>query len=247
MSDMTEKRLIGGLKAGYPYLKAGSGLPAWLLPEHSLNSAADKLGDSGILEISQPLDLAKSIVPEQLPDPASFSSEAWQNAVKDWPYLCHVRPVVEAFLEVAERVRAQLPSLRHRIDPRAAWRSMSVILFCPFADQGGELLGDLAGVLGCDAANPAELIRSYATAVERKEILTLEKVNECIVRYSAWDEWAKALQKQILDCQYTPRLIAVTPPLSAELASVLASIMKEGDDESRRDPQRDTGSQVLAP
>jgi hypothetical protein len=40
----------------------------------------------------------------------------------------------------------------------------------------------------------------------------------------------------MLNFSYTPRLIAVAPPLSAELADVLASMIKERqDDEPGRD------------
>ncbi len=227
MSDMTEKRLTKWLEAGYPYLKAGSGLPAWLLPERSLNSAADKLGDSGILQMSQPLDLAKGIVPEQLPDPASFSSEAWQRAVKQWPPLSQVRPVIEAFLEISGRVMVQFRCIRAKVDPMVICHSLAVLLFAPFLAEGRPVVEEVACILGRDASRPAELITGYAEAVISGDTATVEKVNGCILRYSIWAEWAAAVEEEALRCQSNPRLIAVIPPLSSELTNVLALMIKE--------------------
>jgi hypothetical protein len=90
------------------------------------------------------------------------------------------------------------------------------------------------------------LIRSYAGAVNRGDIPTLEKVNQCIVKYSVWQEWASALQEQALSCRYTSKLIAVTPPLSADLIGVLAILMKEEHDEYSGDNPGYPGDQVIA-
>lgn len=244
---MKGQTLTKWLKAGYPHLKAGSGLPAWLLPERNLCQTADEVGDCGILRMSQPLNLAKGIIPDQLPEATAFSAEAWQEAVRQWPPLGQVRPIVEAFLGVAERVTSQLHRIRLMVEPTVVCRNMAVLLLAPFVNQGKPIIEELASILGSDTSHPAELITGYAEAVTKGDTVTVEKVNECIVKYSSWAKWAAILQEQVLRLQYTPRLIAVTPPISSELVCVLASMVKEGQyDESRGDRPGHTSSQVCA-
>jgi hypothetical protein len=246
---MTQGRLITWLKAGYPYLKAGSGLPSWLLPERSLRRTADELGDGSILRMSQPLQLTKGIeaVFDQALDPASFTPEAWQEAVKRWPPLSQVRPVVEAFLEVAGRVRAQFRRIRSGAAPMVICRHLAVLLFAPFIPEGRPVLEELAPILGGSASEPAELIRSYAEAVIDEDAVVVEKVSQCILKYSAWAEWASVLEEETLKCRYTPSLITVTPPPSAELVDALALMIKEAQhDEPRGDNSEHPGGQVRA-
>lgn len=228
MSEMTEQRLIRWLEAGYPYLKAGSQLPAWLLPERSLNSAADKLGDQAILEMSQSLDLAKGTGSGQVPDPATFSPEDWQKAVEHWPPLPQVRPIVEALLGAADRIVAYFCTGEPGTDRMMVCRSMAVLAFAPFITEGKPVIEELACILDGNASQPAELITRYAEVVLSGDGLTVEEINQCIVRYSSWAEWAATVQELTLKCQYTPRLIAVTPPLSPELVGALVSMIKEG-------------------
>lgn len=245
---MAEQKLTRWVKTGYPYVKDGAGLVSWLLPEHGLNRTVDEVGDSGILKVSQPLGVAEGVerLMERAPDPASVSLQAWQDAVRKWQPLSQVRPVIAAFLEVASPVTAQCQGIKSMIDPMVICRSLAVLLFAPFIDQGKALLGELAGVLDRPASAPAELIRSYAGAVNRGDIPTLEKVNQCIVKYSAWQESATALQEEALRCRHTPKLIAVTPPLSAGLAGILTTLMKEGHDEYSGDNPGYPGDQVTA-
>lgn len=54
---MSKQILTEWIEAGYPYLKEGIGLPAWLLPESSLAGTAEALGDDGILKMSRPIGL----------------------------------------------------------------------------------------------------------------------------------------------------------------------------------------------
>lgn len=244
---MVKQTLTRWLKAVFPYLKAGCGLPSWLLPESSLNRTTDAVGDSGLLKVSQPLGLAESVkwLVESEPDPAILSPQAWQDAVKQWPHLPQTGSIIATFYEVADAVMAQFQHIRPKIDPMVICRSMAVLLFAPFVDQGKVLLEELGSVLGTDSSKPAELILSYAESVAREDIARLEKVNECIVKYSAWEEWALALQEEVLRCRYIPRLIAVTPAPSVELASVLALMIKEAQhDELGGDHSEYPGSQV---
>jgi len=245
---MAEDKLTRWVKAGYPYVKEKAGLAPWVLPEHGLNRIADEVGDNGLLKVSRPLGLAEGVerLLESAPDPASVSPQAWQDAVKQWQPLSQVSSVIAAFLEVAGPVMAQCQSNKSRIDPMVICRSLAVLLFAPFIDQGRALLGELASVMDKQANDPAELIRSYAEAVCSSDIPTLEKVNQCIVEYNYWQEWASALQEQVLNCRYTSRLIGVTPPLSAGLVGLLTTLMKEGHDESRGDNPGYPGEPVIA-
>jgi hypothetical protein len=245
---MKEQKLAELIKGGYPYVKDEAGLAPWVLPEHGLNRIVDKVGDDGILKVSRPLGLTENVesLLKSAPDPANVSQPAWQEAVKQWQPLSQVRPVVAAFLEVAVPVMAKYHEIKPKVDPMVICRSLAVLLFAPFIQQGQALLGELAGVLGRPANDPGELIKSYARAVIGGDITALEKVNQSIVKYSAWQEWASALQEQALGCRHTPKLIAVTPPLLADLTGVLAILMKEGHDESGRENPRHPGEPVTA-
>ena len=245
---MKEQKLAELIKSGYPHVKEKAGLASWVLPEHGLNRITDEVGDNGILKVSRPLGLTENMerLLKSAPDPASVPQQAWQEAVKQWQPLSQVSPVIAAFLEVAGLVTAQLHSIRNGVDPMVICRSLAVLLFAPFVEQGQALLSELAGVLGRPANDPAELIKSYAGAVIGGDITALEKVNQSIVKYSDWQEWASAMQERALSCRHTPKLIAVTPPLSAELAGVMAIFMKEGHDESSGDNPGYSGEPVAA-
>jgi hypothetical protein len=151
-----------------------------------------------------------------------------------------------AFVEVAEPIMAQFEKVRPAIDPIVICRCLAVLLYAPLVDRGKMVSQELAGVLGGQADQPARLIVSYATAVIRGDIPTLEKVNQSILKYSDWQEWALALQEEVLRCRLKPKLIAVTPPLSTSLVSTLATMIKEGYDESSGDHSAHSGDQVVA-
>lgn len=225
---MSGEIITGWLKAGYPYLKEGAGLPSWLLPQRSLDLVADELQDSGILRLSRPLRLADSIaaVHDRMPDPSVFSAEAWRQAVSQWPPLTRVKEVVEAYLEVADRVTAQLDQWRGKLDPRVICRGLAVLLLAPLVPQGRRTTEEMAGILGGSAEEPGQLIRGYAEAVIDGDIATVERVNQCIVKCGLWGRWAEKLQ-QTATMKCRPRLIAVTPPLSSELISVLTLMIRE--------------------
>lgn len=235
---MSKETITEWVKAGYPYLKEGAGLPSWALPASSLELVVDELKDSGILGLSRPLKLAGNIeaVHDRMPDPSVFSAEAWQQAVSQWPPLAQVMTVVEAYLEVADRVAAQLGRIGDRIEPAVIRRSLAVLLLAPLVPQGKRLTVEMAGVLAASADQPEQLLRGYAGAVMEGDVATVEAVNQCIVKYSTWAKWAKELQRQTEVMKCRPRLVAVTPPLSSELASVLAVMIKE---EEQDGPGRD--------
>ncbi|MFC1909858.1 hypothetical protein ACFLXC_01010 [Chloroflexota bacterium] len=245
---MAKQKLTNWIKTGYPYIKEGAKLPAWVLPENGLNRMVDQVGDNGILETSQPLGLTDRMekLLSKTPDPESVPSPEWQEAVTRWPHLSQIRPLIEAFWEVSGPLTAHLPAIKSRIDPMVIYRSMAVLLFAPFVEQGKVLMEELAEILCTPANNAAGLIRSYAVAVRDSNINTLEKVNLCIVKYSIWQQWASAMQKQVLDCQHTPKLIAVTPAYSDNLIGLLATMMKEGQHGYSGDNPGCSGDQVTA-
>ena len=139
---MSEEIITQWLKAGYPYFKEKAGLPPWLLPARSLELAADELQGSGILRLSRPLKLAGNIeaVHDRMPDPSVFTAEVWQEAVSQWPPLSRVKAVVESYLEMADRVTAQLDQWRDRIDPAVICRSLAVLLLASFVPQGKQVM-----------------------------------------------------------------------------------------------------------
>lgn len=231
---MSKQILTEWIEAGYPYLKEGIGLPAWLLPESSLAGTAEALGDDGILKMSRPIGLDRGTGSLFNSAPPALSAEEWQNAVIQWPSRHNARPIIETLLEVTGRITGQLTSICLMFDPMVISRSLAVLAFAPFVLAGKPLLQEVAVMLGGDADEPSGLLISYAEGVVGGDVLTVEKVNECVVRYSAWAKWADTLQKQVVSLRYKPRLIAVTPPLSPQLLGVLVSMIKERQhDESR--------------
>lgn len=247
---MANQVLTKWVKKVYPYLKEGCGLPSWVLPEHSLNRSLYEIGDTGLLNVGKPLSGTDSVkwLFETEPDPASVSPTEWWDAIKQHQSFNNLSPVVTAFIEVADVVIAQFPRLRSRIDPMIICRTLAVLLYAPLVEQGKAVLAEIASVLSEHADQPAQLILSCAEAVVRSDISTLERVNQCIMRYPEWQEWTSALQDEVLKCRYKPKLIAVTPPLSSELTGILATMIKEGADydKSGRDNQGSPSNPVSA-
>lgn len=217
------------LKAGYPYMKEGAGLPSWVLPQRSLELVADELEDSGILRLSRPLRLADSVeaAHDRMPDPSVFTAEAWQQAVSQWPPLSQVRAVVEAYLEVADKIAAEPGRLRDKVDPAGIRRSVAMLLLASLVPQGKRAMKEIAGILDGSADQPGELIRAYAGAVIDGDLSRVKDVVRCIARHRPWARWLAELQRQTAAMKCHPRLIGVTPLLSSELISVLTLMIKE--------------------
>lgn len=237
------------LKTGYPPFKEESRLPVWILPEHSFDKVADELGDYRILEMSRPLRFADSIEDlfEKTPDPETLPVEAWRSTAMCWLPLLQVRPMVEALLEAMTMIVRHFQSSEPKVEPMTVCRSMAVLGFAPFVPQGESLLAELASILHGDGNQPAGLIRRYAQAVLHGDTLTISRVDNCIARHSQWAEWAALFIEggQSLSC--TPKLVAVTPPVSTELVHVLAEMVEEtGDDESGRDYPQYPASDIRA-
>lgn len=246
---MAVQTLTKWIKAGYPHLKEGSGLPAWLLPERSMEQAADDLGDRGTLEISRPLGLADGIqgMLERAPEPGTVPGEVWREAIAQWPPVSHIKPVVEAFFEASDKIMAQFDSGQLGAEPVAVCRTMAVLLVAPFVEEGRPLLKELSRVLCGEIDEPAQLIRRYAEAVVEGDTRTVEKAGDRIAGHATWTEWAATLVERARHFPSSGKLIAVTPPLSAEIAEVLASMVEETEhDEPGRDHPEEEGRQVSA-
>jgi hypothetical protein len=246
---MKAQKVVKWLKRGYPHLKEESRLPVWILPEHSFDKVADELGDYRILEVSQPLSFADGVEDlfEKAPEPETVSVEAWQMALMQWPPLLQVRPMVEACLESTAMIVRHFQSSQPKVEPVMVCRSMAVLGFALFVPRGEPLLAELGSILQDDTNEAAGLIRRYAQAVLHGDTLTIGHVDDCIARHSQWVEWAALFigGGQSLSC--TPKLVAVTPPVSTELVYVLAEMIKEtGDDESRRDYPQYPASNISA-
>jgi len=242
---MAKETITRLLKTVYPHLKGESGIPPWLFPERSLNQAIDAVGDRGLLRVGQPLGMADDVL-ENAPDPASMTPQEWHNAIRKWQPLSQLGPMMMAFIEVAEPIMAQFEKVRSAIGPLMICRSLAVLLYAPLVPRGKVISEELADVLGSKANQPAQLVVSYAEAVVGGDIATLEKVNQCIVKYVDWQEWALALQEEVLRCQLKPRLVQVTPPLSTDLVSTLATMLKEGYDEPTGDHSEHSSEPILA-
>lgn len=245
---MVERKLAELIKSGYPHVKDEAGLAPWVLPEHGFNRMVDEAGDDNILRISRPLGLTEGV--ERLlkiaPDPSAIPPQSWQDAVKQWQPSSQVASVVAAYLEAIGPVMSQSQSLKSRIDPTVICRSLAALLLAPFVDQGKTILEEAAVILGGSASAPDELIKSYADAVCRGDITTLDKIDRSIVKYDSWQEWATGMQEQALKCRHTPKLVAVTPLPSTDLAGVLATLMKEAHHGSSGDSSEHPDKPVVA-
>jgi len=246
---MTEQKLVKWLNAGYPHFKEYSGLSAWILPSRSFARIADEFGDNGILEMSQPLRFADDIekLLEKAPDPDTLPDETWQIAVMCWPPLCQVEAMVEVCLEATSMIISQFHRGQLKAEPALICRSMPVLGFAPFVPQGKLLVEELASILKSDADRPSELMRGYAKAVVGGDMATVKQVDESIAKHSQWVEWAAIFVERAINFPYTPRPIGVTPLISAEIARVLAEMIKETqNDESGRDYPKYQDDQMCA-
>jgi hypothetical protein len=100
----------------------------------------------------------------------------------------------------------------------------------PLVPQGNNLIRDIALILKSEPDHPAELIRRYAQVVNGNDLTVIKQIDNTIAAYPLWMEWARLFTATAREFPYTPRLIGITPPLSAELISVLAEMLQEEQD-----------------
>jgi len=229
---MKTQKVVKLLQQGYPYFKEESRLPAWVVPEHSFTRMTDELGDESVLGLSQPLRLTEGMaeIVDKCPDPEMVPADAWQTAVKLWPPHTQVNPLVDACLAAAGRILKEFREGGLSVDPLAVCRGMAVLGCAPFVAQGKRIMKELAAVLEGSVTEPAGLVQRYAQAVTSGDTDTVKRVDDCIAKRSQWAEWARVFLQQMKDFPYTPKPIGVTPPLSAELVSVLARMIAERQD-----------------
>ncbi|MFP4641349.1 MAG: hypothetical protein ACLFPU_04095 [Dehalococcoidia bacterium] len=233
---MKRTTLMRWLQVSYRRFKECSGLPAWLVPSRSFDRLSDELGDEAILEMSRPFHLADGVenFAEQTSSPDAVPDEVWQEAITSWPPLSQVKQFVEAFFQASETIMKHYESVQGTIGPEVICRSMAALGFAPFVSEGKALLEAVATILGGRGDQPAELLTRYANTVIQGDIETVRRIDSCIVSDDSWTEWTGVFLEKAQSCQYTPQLIGVTPPISAELVRILTEMVKEvNNDESR--------------
>ena len=127
---MKEQRLTKLLVEGYPHFKENSGVPAWLLPEHSFAIVIDNLGDTKVLDSFGCLGQLPYTAKET-PDHESSSADMWRQACLDWPQLSLVSAIIISLLESVDRVMAKHYHGELPIEPQVIFRSLMVIAFAP--------------------------------------------------------------------------------------------------------------------
>ena len=145
-----------------------------------------------------------------------------------WPPLSLVVPVTGALMRATDRITGLYYRGELRADPFTVGKCLMILFLAPFAPGGKAIMKDLAIELDGSPACPAGLISCYTDAVENDDAPALARVHKCITRYPEWWEWASVLSDEIIQCPVTPRLVAITPPLSGELADILAAMVREG-------------------
>jgi hypothetical protein len=221
---MEKEKLTEYLKEGYPYFKATSGVPAWFLPERSFAIIINIMNEKRLIELSRHLQLSKDI---EIPENDDLSPEMWQQACLDWPQLSLVKDVVTALLESVDKVLKKYYQNKLKVELKFVSRIFMVISFAPFIPQGRDILQSISMILGGNTNNPATLITQYVNSVLTDEMILTAKINELIDKYEDWSHWADSLQQSASKFQADYKLIAVTPPLTEELADVLTEMMKE--------------------
>jgi hypothetical protein len=243
---MKEERLTRWLKRGYPYFKEGSGLPSYVVPEHTFNRLADELGDESILELCQPLHFADGIdeLAERCPDPEAVPAEVWRTAVELWPVHTHVKPTADTCLNAARSLLRQYQEGSLSADPVTVCRGLAVLGYAPFVPAGKSLVKELDNIFEGDTSRPTYLLKQYMKRVGRGDTAFIEQVDDCISKHPDWMDWSERFLQCMRGFPYTPKPVGVTPPMSGELVVVLAQMIKEAtkdDEPGRHHPEHPEG------
>ena len=235
MKKVKTETLSEWLKRSYASFKQGSGLPEWVLPAHSFSEVVDEVGDEAIWEMSRPLKLMPSLKKQigRMPPPDMVALEDFQKAVTTWTPISRVKPIIQACFDVRVILTSfKENELKSKDD---VLRSICVLTVAPFSPEGEPILSELASILGTDKERPGDLIGRYVSAVLQSDLATLKRVSDCIKGHSEWRRWSALFAKKALKLECEPKLIAVTPPLSADIVWLLAEMIKEGwENESGR-------------
>jgi len=230
---MTTDVITSLLKSGYAPFKDAAAVAEWVLPARSLDEVVGELGDKAILEMTGPLRLAPDLE-TQLPEPVTASCEDFRRSAVGWAPLSKVKPVVEACLDAqASLAMSRTNQLK---DSAGICRALSVLAAAAFIPGGELVLTDLASILGGCQDKPGELIGRYVHAVLADDSASVRQVSTCLNRHQEWVKWSALFVGKALAMKANPRLVAVTPPVSADIVWVLAQMLKEGyADDSRGD------------
>lgn len=234
--------LTGWVKTGYKHLKPCVALPDWFLPQRTLELIIDELGDDGLMHLAASVEFADvETYLAQAPDPGTISAETWEDAIRCWPPLSQVRSLVQSLQEASDRTVMESHKGRLRVEPFVVCRGLAVLFMAPFLPQGQWLLPRLAAVIGASPyESAASLINRYVQGVIKGDRDMLAVVNRCIIEDApVLSKWSVAVMESVARFPFIPRVIAVTPPLSAEVAEVLISMLREGRDDKhgRRYPE----------
>jgi len=229
---MKERKLSRWLKKGYPHFKEECRLPAHVLPKHTFVRLMDELGDENMVEVSQSIMAPEGVQAaiDKEPEPETVPAEAWQTVITLWPACPGVKPVVESCLDATCRIMSQVQSGQLKMSVETVCRTIAVLGFAPFLYTGREIMEDIAAILGGTADDPPEMIKRYADVVTSGDVEMVPRIDSCIVNHGQWAAWAELLLQRVRDFSYTPKPVAITPPLSPEVIRVLARMLKEGAD-----------------
>ncbi|MFC1982268.1 hypothetical protein ACFLV5_00525 [Chloroflexota bacterium] len=223
---MKEQTLIKWLKAGSSQFKEHNGIPSWLVPQRSFDVMADWLGDINIVESSPHLNL--STPDNQLHDIDRFPDETWRKACLEWPQLPLVKGVIISLFESIQHIVDKYDRGELTLEPNLVCRGLIVMSLAPFVPQGKNLLEAIAAIMHFNPEFPADIIRKYVSIVLTNDRLTVAKLDEFINSHREWADWVDLIQQQSESFNVDYRLVAVTPPHSDVLTSVLADMIKEG-------------------
>ena len=94
------------VETGVAYLKEVTQWPESLLP--GLPGVAKQLGDTGMLELVEPLGLAERIQTtlKEAPEPDGVQPEAWREGIRNWSNVHQTLPVMLALLRAGEKIEA---------------------------------------------------------------------------------------------------------------------------------------------
>lgn len=233
---MKTEPLTEWVKRGCDPFKEAGGLPEWVLPARSFSEVVDEVGDAGILELSRPVKMDPIMKRRngKLTPPDTVALEDFQKAARSWDLISRVKSVIEACFDA----RVMLDSFKEdEVEAKAdVLRSVCVLAIAPFSPAGKSLLGELAPILGGDKEQPGELLRRYVSAVIQNDLEAIKKVSDCIKGNIQWQQWSTLFARKAISLKSEPKLIAVTPPVSADIVWVIAQMMKEAvENESERD------------
>ncbi len=233
---MKKEGLTEWVKRGCDPFKEVSGLPEWVLPARSFSEVVDEVGDDGILELSRPVGMAPIMKRQsgKLPPPDAVALEDFRKTAENWEHIFRVKPVIDGCFDS----RVMLTSFKEdEVEAKAdVLRSVTVLAIAPFSPAGKSLLGELAPILGGDKEQPAELLGRYVSAVIQNDLETVKKVSDIIKGNSRWQKWSTLFARKAVSLKSDPKLIAVTPPASADIVWVIVQMMKEA---SENEPERD--------